>query len=61
MKSLHALRAPYAKSPKGERSFGIGFRFGWWPCVGGPYVQVGYGFGRVSVWWGTESEATNYS
>jgi hypothetical protein len=61
MRKLRLLNAPFARSSEGRRSFGIGLRFGYWPCVNGPFIQVGYGFGRVSVWYGTESEATNFS
>lgn len=48
--------ATFATSKEGDRSWGIGGRIGYWPCVQGPFIQFGIGFRRISVWWGTEYE-----
>lgn len=41
-------------SPEGKRSFGFGFRFGYWPCVKAPYIQVTALFWRADVWYGLD-------
>jgi len=53
MKRFRMLRGRFDASPDGRQSWGVGFRFGYWPCVQGPYLQVAYGVSRVSIWWGT--------
>ncbi len=39
-------------SPDGRPQYALGLRLGYWPCVGGPYLQVALGPWSVSVWFG---------
>lgn len=41
---------------KSERRdvWSLGIRTGYWPCVGGPFVQVNIGTYYRSVWFGGE-------
>lgn len=32
-----------------------GFRFGYWPCVDGPFLQINLGTYYRSFWYGTEA------
>lgn len=53
-KRLRYRFASFATDAEGRKSWGIGGRMGYWPCVHGPFFQVGIGTKRVSVWYGTE-------
>ena len=53
---LHYRVATFALNSEGKRSWGLGFRVGYWPCVEGPFFQLGFGFKRISVWWGAKEE-----
>lgn len=39
-------------SPKGHHAQNFGFAFGFWPCVGGPYLRVQLSSWTVEVWYG---------
>lgn len=50
---LHTYTARFARRPTdGMPSWGFGIRFGYWPCVHAPYLQLAFLFWRVSVWYG---------
>lgn len=53
--ALHAQARPMKKSPGGVRSFGVGLRVGYWPCLCAPYVQITVLFWRLDVWFGLPS------
>lgn len=36
-------------------SLGFGFRFGYWPCLRAPYLQLALGTRRVDIWYGDPS------
>ena len=33
----------------------FGFRFGYWPCLKAPYVQIVFAGYRCDLWWGLPS------
>lgn len=46
------------KRSDGVHSFRIGATAGWWPCLGGPFVQFYVGFWVHDFWYGTPSYVT---
>lgn len=49
---------PSRSREDGARSFRVGLNFGYWPCLGGPFVQIYTGFWAIGLWWGTASYLT---
>ena len=43
------------KSPTGASVQSLGVRFGWWPCLRGPFFSIDLGSRRLDIWWGLES------
>lgn len=41
-----------------RRSQALGARVGYWPCLGGPFVQVAVGSFRFDAWYGRPSYRT---
>lgn len=39
----------------GRRSQALGARVGYWPCLGGPFVQLAVASVRLDVWYGRPS------
>jgi len=50
----YAIR-PNKLGPQGTPSLGYGFRFGYWPCLQGPYLQLAIHQWRIEVWFGLPS------
>jgi hypothetical protein len=50
---LEVVRTP--QSIDGRHAVGVGARLGFWPCLGGPYVQVSLGTRRYELWYGRPS------
>ncbi len=46
------LRALWIANSDGVRAYGG--RVGYWPCVGGPFVQITVGKKHLSIWVGGE-------
>ena len=53
--AFHHSCRPSAKRPDGVRAFRLGATSGWWPCLGGPFVQLYVGFWVHDFWFGTPS------
>lgn len=55
MTRLHSL---WTTNKDGVYAYGA--RIGYWPCVGGPFVQVTFGKKHLSIWIGIEYDDTEY-
>lgn len=53
-KAFHFLSRLTSTNYEGKHAFGFGFRFGYWPCLRGPFVQLALGKRIVSIWYGTQ-------
>lgn len=40
---------------QGDRVFTIGGRFGYWPCLQAPFIQLALGFWTFELWYGLPS------
>lgn len=41
----------------GAQSIGFGLKFGYWPCLKAPYIQIAFLFWRVEIWHGLPAES----
>ena len=55
MRQLHWNIRRNASDARGRTSVGLGGRFGWWPCLDGPYLQVEVWKWNWSLWYGLPS------
>jgi len=44
-----------ALSPTGAPAVALGLRVGYWPCLGGPFVQLALATRRYDLWYGRPS------
>lgn len=54
-KRLRAKITRSGSAPDGRRVVSFGARIGFWPCLGGPFVQVTIATRRYTVWVGRPS------
>jgi hypothetical protein len=47
-----------SRSVNGTPAFGLGLRFGYWPCLRGPFVTLGLGYVNIDIWFGLPSYRT---
>jgi hypothetical protein len=47
-------------SPEGRYALAYGLRFGYWPCLRAPYVQVAVHHWRLEIWFGLPSYLDRY-
>lgn len=43
------------RDQRGRTSIGFGFRFGYWPCLKAPYLQIAFACWRFDLWHGLPS------
>jgi hypothetical protein len=60
VKGFHFLQRLTNTSAEGRHAFALGFRFGYWPCLGGPFVQLALGKHIVSIWYGVVWKGTAF-
>lgn len=55
MKRLRVQHRRSRTSPTGKHAVSVGVRFGYWPCLGGPFVVVDLWTHRIDIWYGRPS------
>lgn len=55
MKRLRFLARLNQTAPDGSVVICLGLRVGWWPCLGGPFIQLGVWKWRLELWYGKET------
>lgn len=55
VKRLRIQVAPTARSSSGRHAYALGLRVGYWPCLGGPFIQMAIATKRLDLWFGRPS------
>lgn len=48
----HVVLARQRANINGVHAQSFGLRFGWWPCLRGPFVRVHFFCWTLDLWWG---------
>ena len=46
---------PHLCSPEGIPVWSVGLRFGYWPCLKGPFISIAFGKNSLDIWYGLPS------
>lgn len=52
MRNFHWQIRNFKTAPDGRPMVAFGFRFGYWPCLNAPFVQLALGSWRCEAWYG---------